>query len=138
MTRRETILQAIVAALATIPGLTVLRYPPAGGTPTTLDPVAVVRPVTDIPDARKNDQQDRVLNVAVTLITHGETAEADADSFCEAVHAKICSTPFLGAALNIAAGPVNFLIEPSDAGSSSSIQSLFAVSYRVRHSSLTT
>lgn len=135
MSRRETIVTAVVTALQTITGLTVYREA-VGATARAAGVVARVRLISDSAQPRQNKMQDHVLAISVAIVTQGATPEASADPYCVSVHDKLTTNQNIGGALSVGFDNATFAVEEADGGSVSVIQGVYLFHYRSDFASL--
>lgn len=135
MTKRETIIQALLLKLQTISGITVYREA-VGAVAREAGAVVLLRPVSDSAGSRQNTQQDHVLGLLVSIGTRGTTAAATADAICESVHVKMTEDQNVGGAINVMFQRTQFAVEEADGGGASLIQTLYEIGYRADYRSL--
>ncbi|MGH8597165.1 MAG: hypothetical protein ACREXT_10955 [Gammaproteobacteria bacterium] len=136
MTRRESIIQAAVAAvMAALPGISVYREA-VGAMPRDAGVFIVVRPLSDSANARVNEQQDHKLIIAISIVTRGVAAEMEADSYCSAAHVALTSNQNIGGALSVMFERTVFSSEEADSGAVSVVETTYVVDYRSLFTSL--
>ena len=93
--RREQIIEAIRAKLATISGITTYRSRLTAFSRAE-SPAIVVRPEKEDIVKRNNDLSERELVVVLDVIARGTTPDSTADQYCVSANAKIMEDENLG------------------------------------------
>jgi hypothetical protein len=93
--RREQIMEAIRAKLATLSGITTYRSRLTAFSRAE-SPAIVVRPEKEDIVKRNNDFSERELVVVVDVIARGAVPDTIADQYCVSAHAKIMEDETLG------------------------------------------
>lgn len=115
MSKRETILQALVALLAGVPGSTGVYRSREDAMSREESPAIVVRPESERPVENAIGQIDATLTVAVEVYARGEAPDTVADPIAEVVFARVMGSPTLGGlAVDITEGPTDFEAEGAD------------------------
>lgn len=129
MTRRETIIRAILANVQAAAGVPVERSRTA---PVTRDeaPLLNVEFSDDQPEVVNVAQTQWTLTVRTTLCIRGGNLDADADPILEAQHGAIMGDQSQGGlAIDTQPGPVRWKFADADAGACD-IESEFVIQYR--------
>lgn len=138
---REQILQAILAALASVAtaaGATLLRSPPTG-VPREQSPALLVFPESDGIVSRPNDRVERHLVVRVTALARASASdvpEAIADRLLVAAHAALfANASFSGLAIGLQELECEWDVEDADA-TVAAIPARYQITYRTLASDL--
>ncbi len=135
MTKRESIIRAIVLAVSGITGLPVYRSraePFARGK----SPALVVEPIQDIPANNVIPYLDWELQVRLSLIIRHDEPDKEGDPFVEQIHAAVLEDQSLGG-LSMDIQPVSVNYEIIEADATLGIIALdFRVTYRTQFDSL--
>lgn len=95
-TRREQIVLAVIARLATVPGVTGVHRSRDDAMSREESPALAVRWVDDEPRAYVHPYTEKHLLIEVGVYQRGTEPDALADPVCEAVHAALMTEPTLG------------------------------------------
>lgn len=135
MTKRESILLAIMDALTNVPNVTAFRsrtIPFSKG----LSPALIVEPIQDIPDSDTIPFLTWALQFRVTVIVRDDVPDQAGDEIVEAVHGAILADTSLGG-LSMDIQPVSVNYEIIDADNTLGLIALdFRVTYRTAFASL--
>jgi hypothetical protein len=115
MSKRETILQALVALLAGIPGCTGVYRSREDAMSRDESPAIVVRPENERPAENALGLIDATLTVAVEVYARGDAPDSVADPVVEQAFARIMGSPTLGGlAVDTTEGPTDFDADGAD------------------------
>ncbi len=139
MTKREQILQAIVAALAGTTGVGSRIYRSRVEPVSRAEsPALIIQPIRDVPQQNTSlPTTDHTLTFQVLVIVRDPVPDRGADPIIESLHAKLTADLSLGGlAMDVREAPTDFTLEPADLPSGT-IQCLYQVLYRTRANDLT-
>jgi hypothetical protein len=116
MTLRESIIRAIIAALAGTDQVGSRIYRSRTQALQRGEaPALIVEPLNDNPNNDVLPKLDWTLQVQVAVFTRGTPADELADPIVESVHRKIISDPSLNALINgVRPGPTSFMMVDAD------------------------
>lgn len=114
-TKRETIVQAVMARLASLPGVTGVYRSREEAMTREESPCISVRWLNDTPLREIPPHVDKRLALEVYVYARGATADAVADPVVEAVHGALLGEPSLGGLLiDLSADSTKLDLEEAD------------------------